>query len=88
MGKNQFNIDTMFDKYLSLVKLDKRRVSPVQLRETRRAFYGAMGIMLVLLRDELTKYPDEKGAEILEDMLQQVSKFWNTEIAPGAFNMN
>jgi hypothetical protein len=84
----QFNIDSQFDLYLNLVKLDKRKMPSVQLRELRRAFYGAIGINLITQRDKLTEFSDDQGILILDYQLRQVSEYWNKEIAPNVFNNN
>jgi hypothetical protein len=89
---DDFNIDEQFDRYCKLVKIDQRKVHPFQLREMRRAFYGAWGMLLIMNRDYLTEVETKHGIEsacaCLDHMLSQVAKFWNKEIVPGIFNEN
>jgi hypothetical protein len=85
---SEFNIDKHFDDYLSLVKLDKRKMPPYQLREIRRAFYGAWGIKMILDRNILTTYDEDFASDILNDQLDQVAKFWYKEISPDFFSSN
>lgn len=55
-----------------------------QHREMKRAFMGACGQMLILLKDELgdwsDKHGDEAAANVLQNMLDQIFKFWQGEM--------
>jgi hypothetical protein len=86
--KNPFNIEEQFEFYLKLIKIDKRTALPYQLREMRRAFYGAWGIQLITQRDVLTADDEDVAVKNLDDMLKQCAEFWNKEIAPDIFNSN
>jgi hypothetical protein len=50
----------------------------------KRAFFGACGQMLILLRDELGDYGDKHGedaaSKVLQKMLDQVASFWEGEM--------
>lgn len=76
MDKQIFNLDHQFDLYLERTKQDKNKMPSIQLQETKRAFYGACGQMLVLLRDDITALPDEQAMDTLDDMMNQVGSFW------------
>lgn len=64
--------------------LPENKMPPDQKREMKRAFIGACGQMLILLRDELgdygDKYGEEAASEILQKMLDQVASFWEREM--------
>lgn len=80
--KKRFLIEDMYDQYLRTVKLDKRKMQPRQIIETKRAFYGAIGIFMLLERDELAnnkKFTQDEAAEILQDILMQVDRFFTGE---------
>lgn len=78
--KKKFSLNDEFERYLKLVKLDKRRMPAYQLREIRRAFYGACGQILILSRDEIGAIEDEDEAvEAMQDLLNQVSNFWDEQ---------
>ena len=87
MEEQKFDLEHQFDLYMERMKLDKRKMPEIQLRETKRAFYGACGQMLLLLRDDVSALPDEEGIKALDRMFNQVSSFWlrehNLESAPG-----
>ncbi len=79
MNKPEFNLEHQFSLYLQRVGLSDTLMSVAQMRETKRAFMGACGQMLVMLRDELSKLSDEQGVDTLQNMLEQVGNFWLAE---------
>lgn len=52
---------------------------PVQKTETRRAFMGACGQMLILLRDDLGELEESKAIETMQDMINQVQVYFMKE---------
>ena len=52
------------------------RLSSVQRGEMRKAFYAGFGQCLVLMRDRVTEYSEEAGAEILQGLLEEIGLFW------------
>nr|WP_028666314.1 hypothetical protein [Runella zeae] len=68
--------------YLERVGLNIKTMHPIQLQETRRAFYGAAGQMLILLRDDLSELPEEEAISKLDSMIIQVEAFWMNQIKP------
>lgn len=79
MNKPEFNLEHQFLLYLQRVGLSDTLMSVAQMRETKRAFMGACGQMLVVLRDDLGELDEEQGVETLQNMLEQVSNFWLVE---------
>ncbi|WP_157585309.1 hypothetical protein [Runella zeae] len=57
-------------------------MNPIQLQETRRAFYGAAGQMLILVRDDITELSEKVGRLALHSMITQVAVFWENEVKP------
>lgn len=74
-----FNVENQFYLYLKRVKLDPNKIPATQLKETKRAFFGAVGQFLLLLRDDLTGIPEEQAIEALDAMFSQVLDFWIRE---------
>jgi len=86
---NKFNLEDQYQEYLKLVKLNEETMHPAQKIETRRAFFGACGIMLVMLRDDIGGIEDEDEAiRVLEDLRDQVAKFWETSITDDKSKLN
>lgn len=75
----QFDLEHQYKTYLERVGLSEDRMHSQQKVETKRAFMGACGQMLYLLRDDLTKMPEHEGIETLQSMIEQVTQFWITE---------
>lgn len=75
----QFNLEQMFLKYLNLVGLKIHEMSPVQLIETKRAFIGGCGQTIILFTQELSDFTDEEATAIMDNMVQQISDFWQQE---------
>lgn len=73
---DQFNLEKQFDAYLERMGLDRRKMALFQLRETKRAFYGAWGQLIVLLNDQNTNLLTEKEvADLYYAMAKQISDF-------------
>jgi len=77
----KFNLEKEYQKYLETTKQDEAKMNPVQALETKRAFFGACGQMLILFRDEIGGIEDEDQAiEAMQDLLNQVGDFWNKQL--------
>jgi hypothetical protein len=74
-----YDIEVMYQKYLGMMSLAETNMHPVQRIETKRAFYGATGLILDTLHNELPQLSDDEGAEKLEQMIKQASRFWKAQ---------
>ena len=81
-----FNLENHFNHYLKLVKIDPRKVMPFQLREMRRAFYGGIGILLVMQNQQMKTFSEDECVKILNHLFDQVEIYWKQEIIQGVFN--
>lgn len=79
MNKPEFNLEHQYQLYLERVKLKESQMSLIQRQELKRAFMGACGQMLVLLRDELGELPENEAVETLQNLHDQVGNFWLAE---------
>lgn len=76
----RIELNTMWHKYCELAGLPEEEMSPVQRQETKRAFFGACGQLLIAFRDDVGAIEDEEEAvACMEDMIQQVANFWMDE---------
>jgi hypothetical protein len=75
----KFDIEFQFLEYVRRGELNLETAPPIQVIETRRAFYGAVGQMLILLRDDVSELPDDEAVTVLQKMLAQVLEFWTRE---------
>lgn len=75
----EFNLEDRYKFYLEKVGLDESKMHIQQKTETKRAFYGACGQMLVMMRDEVGALDEDEAIEVMQDMINQVGIFWNNE---------
>lgn len=59
-----------------MVGLTEDRMHPVQLRQTKQAFFGAAGQVLIYLRDDLGAKDNETAVDGMQAMLDEVGDFW------------
>ncbi|GAB3889792.1 hypothetical protein GCM10028803_00200 [Larkinella knui] len=71
-----FNLDYQYSLYLERIALKEEQMSPVQRIETKRAFMGAIGQILLLFRDDIPALPDDQAVAVMEDLFQQTLDFW------------
>ena len=78
-----FDLKHQWSLFLERCGISAMTMPEDQHREMKRAFMGACGQMLILLKDDLgdygDKYGDEKAALVLQAMLNQVGDFWQKE---------
>jgi hypothetical protein len=72
-------IENQFQEYLKRMELHESLMHPTQLTELRRAFFGGTGQLLVQLAENVSKMPPKQSIKVLDDMLNQVHKFWDDE---------
>ena len=79
MVNKTFDLEHQYQLYLKRVGLKEENMHPVQKTETIRAFMGACGQMLILLRDDLGVLEESKAIEIMQDMINQVQVYFMKE---------
>jgi hypothetical protein len=79
----EFNIEAEFQAYCKRVRLDLDTCHPAQVIETRRAFFAAIGQLLVFMRDDLSQLSEDDGVAELERMHDQVKAFWTRQASAG-----
>lgn len=77
--KKEFDLNHQYQLYLERIKMKESQMLPVQRTEVKRAFFGACGQLLILMRDDLTKLEEDHATETLQGMVNQVSDFWLAE---------
>jgi len=77
---NIFDLNTQWSLFLERSGVSEAKMPEDQRREMKRAFMGACGQMLLLLRDDVSVFPEEKAAGICQKMLDQVGAFWQNEV--------
>jgi hypothetical protein len=78
--KNPFNLEYQYQLYLTRMGLKEDSLHPIQKLQLKQTFMGACGQMLILLRDEVSKLPNDQAADILENFIHQIEKFFINQI--------
>ena len=78
--KKVFNLNYQYQLYLERCGLKENQLSFVQNQEMKRAFFGACGQILLVLRDDVSEFDEDKAVEIFSNMLNQVSDFFIKEL--------
>ena len=75
-----FNLDHQYKLYLERRGILLETMSYNQRKEHKRAFMGGCSQLLLLLKNDLIKMPQEVGANYLQDMISEAQRFWANEI--------
>lgn len=79
----RFNIEQEFKNYCDRVKLDTDNCPPVQVIETRRAFYAGVTSLLVFMRNDIAEQPEDDGVAALELVWSDLQRFWERQAGGG-----
>lgn len=76
----EINLEYQFEQYLKRVGVSEATLPPVQYREMKRAFFGALGQMYVLYRDVIPELSDADAVGCFQDIGNQIQTFWQNEV--------
>lgn len=76
--KKEFVLEWQYQEYLKRAGASEEKMHPVQRIETRRAFMGACGQMLIMLKEDMPEN-EEEAIQVLDNMMEQVTMFWMAE---------
>jgi hypothetical protein len=80
MPQSPFDLNHQYQLYLQRVGLKESTMHSQQKRETKRAFMGACGILLILFKEEFPKMKEAQAVDALQSMINQVGQFFTDEI--------
>lgn len=72
-----FNLEHQYQLFLHRMKLSENNMHPQQKIQLKQTFFGAVGQTLILFKDELSNLEEDKAVWVMEDLLKQVSNFFN-----------
>lgn len=76
----ELELEYQYQQYLKKVGLSEEAMHPIQKIETKRAFFGACGQLLILFRDNIGSIEDEDKAILqMQDLINQVGIFWKEQ---------
>lgn len=82
-ANKNFDMEYQYQQYLKRVNLQPENMHPQQRIQLRQAFYGAIGQLLVLQREEISPLPEPVAVGVLENMEQQVAHYWIEQAMTG-----
>lgn len=71
-----FDMENQWQLYLQRVNLKGKKMPAEQYRELKRAFFGALGQLLMLMKNEVADLSEDDAVSALESMINQVGDFW------------
>lgn len=74
-----FKVEHQFTLYLQRCNVTRESLPPDQLREMRRAFYGAAGQMFFLMTEDISSLSEREYPGVLDSILDQIQEYWNKE---------
>lgn len=77
----KFDLEYQYQLYLQRVKLDEATMHIEQKIQVRQAFYGAVGQLLILQRDDIGALSEREAIGVFESLIAQVDQFWKKDIA-------
>lgn len=73
----KFSLEHQYQLYLKRCNITEAQMHPVQRKETKQAFFGACGQLLVLFRDDIGDIENENEAvQVMEDLFDQVTQYF------------
>ncbi len=72
----EFQLEFQWQAFLKRVSLKEEDMPKGQISMMKQAFMGAIGQVLVLLRESMPD-DEEEGVKILKDMWQQCVDYWS-----------
>lgn len=75
-----FNLDEEYTKYLGFIDCKEESMGEIQRSETKKAFMGGCGQMLLLFRDQIAALPESEAIAQMQDLFNQAKEFWMKEV--------
>lgn len=77
--QDSMNVEALYQHYLKMTKQNVLNMGVVQRKETKRAFMGAIGMMLQAFFPTISKMNEADAIKALDDMNEQIGTFWNNQ---------
>lgn len=74
-----FDLEHQYRLYLERMNLRETDMHPVQRLQLKQTFYGSAGQVLLMLRDDVGKLPDDQAVNVLEDLISQVFNYFKSQ---------
>lgn len=75
----EFDLEKQYQLFLERIGLSEKTMHPIQKAQIKQTFYGAIGQLIILFRDNLTKLEEDKAVNVLGYLLNQVGDYFIKE---------
>jgi hypothetical protein len=72
----KFSLEYQYQLYLKRIGLSELSMHPEQKIQTKQAFFGAIGQILLLLRDDMYECTEDEAVQIMEKMTNEVTQYF------------
>lgn len=79
--KTDFTIKQQWDRFMERCGMAPGEMPKVQETEMSKAFYGSAGQILIMIRDEVSELKEEDAVVVLDNMMDEIMKFWQDQVA-------
>jgi len=77
---DSFDLEKQYKFYLHLNKQHEDDLHPEQKKQLKQAFYGASGMFLLMLKNDLSKLSTKQALEVMDNIEKQVGDFFENEV--------
>jgi hypothetical protein len=74
MDKKVFSLEHQYQLYLKRCNITEQQMHPAQRKETKQAFFGAIGQILLVLREDMYELSEDEAVQVMEGMINEVSQ--------------
>lgn len=74
-----FKLDHQFTLYLQRCGVTRTQLSPTQLCEMQKAFYGGAGQLFFLITQDIAELKEREMPAVLSSFQKQILDFWNLQ---------
>ena len=75
----KFDLEHRYQEYLKMVKLPESSMGETQRIEMKRTFMGACGVLLMVLKEDLSALEEDEAVKELQKMFDQIGNYFLKE---------
>jgi hypothetical protein len=72
----KFSLEFQYQLYLKRIGLTEETMHPEQKIQTKQAFFGAIGQILIVLRDDMYDCTEDEAVQVMEAMMNEVTQYF------------
>ncbi len=82
MLKNKYTVIEQYNLFLERIGLIEEQMHPMQRKQLKETFYAAVVQTLILLKDEISLFPEDVAVPMLESMEEEARTFFLNKSDP------